>query len=129
VGSRLRLLFVDDEEELVSAVIERLQLRGIDGVGVTSGEEALRRLADGPFDIVVLDVKMPGLGGLEVLRRMKHHHPGVKVILLTGHGSVKDTELGLALGAVAYLQKPVDLDVLLDTVRSAVEEGGPSERP
>jgi DNA-binding NtrC family response regulator len=126
VGSRLRLLFVDDEEELVSAVIERMELRGIDGVGVTSGEEALRRLADEPFDVVVLDVKMPGLGGLEALRRMKQRHPRVKVILMTGHGSVKDTELGFALGAAAYLQKPVDLEVLLDTVRTTMEEGGTS---
>ena len=96
---------------------------------MTSGEEALRRLAQERFDVVVLDVKMPGLGGLEALRRMKQRHPGVKVILMTGHGSVKDTELGLALGAMAYLQKPVDLDVLLDTVRAAVGEGGSGGRP
>ncbi len=123
----VRLLFVDDEEELVSAVVERLQLRGVDAVGETSGDEALRRLRYQKFDVVVLDVKMPGVGGLEVLRTLNRRDPDVKVVLMTGHGSGEDTELGLRLGAVACLQKPVDLDVLLATVQSAARgsDGGP----
>ncbi len=115
-----RLLFVDDEEELVSAVVERLELRGIDVVGVTSGGEALHRLRGGDFDVVVIDVKMPGIGGLDVLRTISHRHPGVKVILMTGHGSSEDVAAGLRLGAVAFLQKPVDLEDLLTTVERAV---------
>lgn len=116
----LRVLFVDDEEELVSAVIERLELRGIEATGCLSGHEALERLATERFDVVVLDVKMPGLGGLDVVRRINEKHPGLRVILLTGHSSVEDAEVGLQLGAIAYLQKPVDLDALLATVRAAV---------
>ena len=120
----LRLLFVDDEEELVSAVIERLEIRGIHGVGVTSGEEALRRLAEEPFDVVLLDVKMPGLSGIDVLRAIRRSHPATKVILMTGHGSAEDAEVGLRLGAAACLQKPVELDAMLEAARAAVSGGG-----
>ena len=78
----LRLLFVDDEEELVSTVVERLELRGVDAVGVTSGDEALRRLQDEAFQVVVIDVKMPGIGGLEVLRTINRRNPEIKVVLM-----------------------------------------------
>jgi DNA-binding NtrC family response regulator len=117
----LRLLFVDDEEELVSTVVERLELRGVDAVGVTSGDEALRRLQDEAFQVVVIDVKMPGIGGLEVLRTINRRNPEIKVVLMTGHGSAEDSEIGRRLGAVAYLQKPVDLEDLLATVEQAMD--------
>lgn len=117
----LKLLFVDDEEELVSAVVERLELRGIDAVGVTSGDEALHHLREAAFDVVVIDVRMPGIGGLEVLRTINRRHPGVKVILMTGHGSSEDSEIGRRLGAIAYLQKPVDLEDLLATIEQSVQ--------
>jgi DNA-binding NtrC family response regulator len=123
----LRLMFVDDEDELVSALVERLELRGIDAVGVTSGDEALQHLRNEHFDVVIIDVKMPGIGGIEVLRTVSRRYPDVKVILMTGHGSAEDSEIGRRLGAVAYLQKPVDLDDLLATIEQAVsprEEGG-----
>jgi DNA-binding NtrC family response regulator len=116
----LKLLFVDDEDELVSTVVERLELRGIDAVGVTSGDEALQTLREAAFDVVVIDVKMPGIGGLDVLRTISRLYPECKVILMTGHGSAKDSEIGRRLGAVAYLQKPVDLEDLLTTVEQAV---------
>lgn len=114
-----KLLFVDDEDELISALVERLELRGIDATGVTSGDEALERLREEHFDVVVIDVKMPGIGGLEVLRTISRRYPDIKVILMTGHGSTEDSEIGRRLGAVAYLQKPVDLEDLLATVRQA----------
>ena len=122
----LRLLFVDDEEELVSAVVERLELRAINAVGATSGDEALQRLREDDFDVLIIDVKMPGIDGLDVLRTVGRRHPGVKVVLMTGHGSSRDSETGRRLGAVAYLQKPVDLDELLATVETAMggDEGG-----
>ena len=116
-----RLLFVDDEEELVTTVVERLELRGIESVGVTSGNEALDLLRDGSFGVVIMDVKMPGIGGLEVLRTVTQRHPEVKVVLMTGHGSTEDREIGRRLGAVAYLQKPIDLEDLLVTIRRAVK--------
>jgi DNA-binding NtrC family response regulator len=124
----LRLLFVDDEEELVSAVVERLELRGIDAVGVTSGDEALHRLREERFDVVVIDVRMPGIGGIDVLRTVNRRHPEVKVILMTGHGSAEDSEIGRRLGAIAYLQKPVDLEDLLTTIDRATRSPKGDER-
>jgi len=121
--SQPKLLFVDDEEELVSAVVERLEIRGIEGVGVTSGDEALRLLQREHFDVVLLDVKMPGVNGLDVLRTITRAYPDTKVILMTGHGSAEDIELGLRLGAAACLQKPVDLETLLEAAWSAASGG------
>jgi len=115
----LRVLIVDDEAELVSALTERLALRGFDAAGVTTGAEALAFLESKPCDVVLLDVKMPGLGGLEVIRRIKHEWPTLEVILLTGHGSVRSVEEGMALGAFDYLMKPVKIDSLVRILTAA----------
>jgi DNA-binding NtrC family response regulator len=115
----LRILIVDDEEELVSALVERLNLRGFQAIGVTTGIEALEYLEDGDCDVVLLDVKMPGLGGLEVIRRIKDMRPRLQVVLLTGHGSVKSVEDGMALGAFDYLMKPVKIDSLVRILAAA----------
>ncbi len=109
----VRILIVDDEDELVSALVERLNLRGFQAEGVTTGAEALARLADTPFDVVLLDVKMPELGGLEVIKRIKEGRPNLEVILLTGHSSAQDAEKGKMLGAFDYLMKPVKIDDLI----------------
>lgn len=117
----LRVLIVDDEHELVSALVERLNLRGFQAKGVTTGAEALACLAQEPCDVVVLDVKMPGLDGLEVIKRIKQEQPQVEVILLTGHSSAQDAERGTMLGAFDYLMKPVKID---DLVRILLTAGG-----
>jgi DNA-binding NtrC family response regulator len=118
----LRVLIVDDEEELVSALEERLSLRGFLAKGVTTGEEALVHLETEACDIVLLDVKMPGLGGLEVIRRIKTDHPKVEVVLLTGHGSQNSVEEGMELGAFDYLMKPVKISTLLQVLVAAGEK-------
>ena len=115
----LRVLIVDDEEELVSALVERLKLRGFAAHGVTDGSAALEFLEEEACDVVLLDVKMPGLGGLEVIRRIKTGDPHLEVILLTGHGSVKSVEDGMALGAFDYLMKPVKIDNLVRILAAA----------
>lgn len=115
----LRVLIVDDEEELVSALAERLSLRGFVAEGVTNGAEALEFLETRDCDVVLLDVKMPGIGGLEVIRRIKDQRPELEVILLTGHGSVKSIEEGMALGAFDYLMKPVKIDNLVRILMAA----------
>jgi DNA-binding NtrC family response regulator len=120
---RLRVLFVDDEEALVSAVVERLELRDIEACGAINGAEALQMLDAQEFSVVVLDVRMPGLGGLDTLRRIKHVYPNLEVVMLSGHGSTEDVEEGLRLGAFAYLQKPVDIEELVDLIRTATEHG------
>jgi two-component system OmpR family response regulator len=116
---KLRVLFVDDEEELVSAVVERLQLRGMEAQGANCGDEALTLVEQHTFDVAVLDVRMQGLGGLEVLRRLKQVTPRPAVVLLSGHGSTDDVEEGLRLGAFEYLQKPVDIEHLVETIHAA----------
>ena len=115
----LRILIVDDEEELVSALKERLNLRGFQAQGVTTGTAALEFLESEECDVVLLDVKMPGLGGLEVIRRIKDMRPRLQVVLLTGHGSVKSVEDGMALGAFDYLMKPVKIDSLVSVLTAA----------
>ncbi|HUB77497.1 MAG TPA: response regulator [Bryobacteraceae bacterium] len=115
----LRVLFVDDEEDLVSTVVERLELRGIEATGAVSGEQALTLVERQPFDVVLLDVRMPGLGGLEVIQRIKRTHPDLEVILLSGHGAREDVETGRRFGAFEYLQKPVDLEDVIATLHRA----------
>ena len=120
--SGLRVLIVDDEEELVSAIRERLELRGFRASGVVSGAAALDYLAENSCDVVLLDVKMPGLGGLEVLQRIRQEHPQVAVLMLTGHGSKRDADEGMQLGAYDYLVKPVRIGVLSQMLQDAVED-------
>lgn len=118
----MRVLIVDDEAELVNALVERLDLRGIEAVGVTNGHEALERAYDESFDVMLLDVKMPGLGGLEVIKKVKEKWPKLEVILLTGHGSTRDAEEGLRAGAFKYIMKPVNIEDLVDLLRAASGE-------
>ncbi len=117
----LRMLLVDDEVEFLEPMAERLRRRRITCSTAQSGTEALEALAREPFDCAVVDVKMPGMNGLDLLRRVRREFPAVAVILLTGHASVELGVQGLELGAFDYLMKPVDLDELLDTVRRSAQ--------
>ena len=123
----LRVLVVDDEEELVSAISERLTLRGFRTEGVTSGAAALEYLANHPCDVVLLDVKMPGVSGLDVLRTIRTEHSGTAVIMLTGHGSKRDAEEGMRLGAYDYLVKPVRIGVLCQYLQDAASSTAEQE--
>ncbi len=118
----LRVLVVDDEEEFVNALVERLNIRGVDAQGVTTGEEALDRIEQCSFDVVLLDVKMPKLGGVEVLMQIKARLPELPVVLLTGHGSARNVEMGELLGAFDCLMKPIDIEDLLRVLRQAATE-------
>jgi DNA-binding response OmpR family regulator len=117
-----RVLLVDDEEEFVRALAERLELRGFTVDVALNGERGLEIVRDAPPDVMVLDLRMPGIDGLEVLRRVKRTAPVVQVIMLTGHGSEKDRETALELGAFEHLQKPVDIGSLVETLRKAYKE-------
>ena len=117
----LRALIVDDEEEFVHALSERLRLRGIDASGATTGQEALDLVRKASFDVVLLDVRMPGLGGLKIIEGIKAAFPNLPVVLLTGHGSTQDAEKGMHLGAYDYLMKPVDIDDLVRILAAAAE--------
>ena len=115
-----RVLLVDDEVELVTTLEERLQLRGIDAEALTSGAEAVRRLEEREFDVVVVDVKMPGMDGLELLRRIKTIRPEAQVILLTGRGSEKESQAGIQEGAFDYLIKPINIEDLVEKMKQAI---------
>lgn len=114
-----RFLLVDDEKEFVQTLSDRLQTRDLDSAIAYDGEEALTYIEKDEPDVMVLDLKMPGVNGMDVLRKVKKERPHVEVIILTGHGSEKDKSLAMELGAFAYLEKPVDIDVLTKTMKDA----------
>lgn len=119
--SALRVLLADDEEELVSTLAERLELRGYEVTYVLNGLDAVQRLQEQVFDVIILDVMMPGKNGLEVLMDAGRMRPGTPVILLTGRGDEKDSEAGLKHGAFDYIMKPVNIDRLIDIMKKAME--------
>ena len=114
-----KVLLVDDEREYVHTLSERLQMRDVGSTVVYDGEQALSFVEEEEPDVMVLDLKMPGIDGVEVLRRIKQEHRNIEVIVLTGHGSKKDEETCMKLGAFAYLQKPVDIDRLSQVMQEA----------
>jgi CheY-like chemotaxis protein len=117
-----RVLLVDDEREFVQTLSERLTLRDVGSAVAYDGESALCLIDEDEPDVMILDLKMPGIDGIEVLKRVKATRPHIEVIILTGHGSEADRETCMNLGAFAYLQKPVDIDLLSRTLKAAQEK-------
>jgi len=117
-----RVLLVDDETEFVQAMAERLKMRDLDANTVYDGEQALSFVGGQEPDVMVLDLKMPGIDGMEVLRQVKKSYPKLQVIILTGHGTEKDEEEARRLGAFDYLEKPVSLDVLIKKMKQAFKQ-------
>lgn len=117
--SKMRLLLVDDEERFLATTRILLEKRGVETLTAVNGSDALAVLDEKPVDVVILDVKMPGMDGVEVLRRIKQKHPLVEVIMLTGHGSVESAVEGLKLGAFDYVMKPMDIPDLLAKAEEA----------
>ena len=115
----MKVLLVDDEKEFVSALAERLSFRGVDADWTVSGEEALKMAKDGGYDLAVLDVKMPGLGGIELRKRLHEMHPGMRFIFLTGHGSQEDFKVGSG-EASFYLAKPLKIEDLMEKIKETL---------
>lgn len=113
------VLLVDDEEDFLRTIVKRLVKRGLRAQGASRGEQALAMLAEEPRDVVVLDVKMPGMDGLEVLKHIKIQWPTTEVIMLTGHASIDAAMEGMGRGAFDYLMKPADLEDLLCKLEDA----------
>lgn len=122
----LRILFVDDETTFTATLLERLELRGIQAEAAPDGHSGISMMdasarSQTPFQVIVLDVLMPGMDGLETLRHLRQRHPDIPVVVLTGHGSTRDGMRAMQLGAVDYLVKPVDIDELVRVIRNAAE--------
>ena len=114
-----KVLFVDDEREFVQTVSQRLISRDVGTYGVYDGQQALDLIVEDRPEVMVLDLKMPGLHGIEVLRQTKEIAPEIEVIILTGHGTTKDMEECMKLGAFAYMNKPVNIEELSATIKAA----------
>jgi DNA-binding NtrC family response regulator len=115
----IKVLLVDDEEEFVKILVERIEMMNI-GPGVAfNGEQALKLVEDEIPDVMVLDIKMPGIDGLEVLRRVKKAYPDIQVIMLTGYGEDKDEREARRLGAFEFLYKPVNIEIVVNTIKRA----------
>lgn len=117
----IRLLLIDDEEDFRTTLAGRLKRRNIDVADVGSGQEAVELTREKPFDVVIVDVKMPGMDGIETLRQIKEIDPFIEVILLTGHASIEAGIEGMKLGAYDYVIKPCNVNELLIKVEDAYQ--------
>jgi len=119
-GPEIKILLIDDEESFVSALQKRLTSRKQNVVTAHDGEQGLKKLsAEGDVDVVLLDVKMPGMDGIATLKEIKRNYPLVEVIMLTGHATVESAIDGMRFGAYDYLMKPCDLEELMSKMKEA----------
>ena len=120
MNDSIKVLLVDDEEEFVTTLAERLEMRGFDPGIAISGDQALSMVQDKAFDLIVLDLMMPGIGGLEVMKQIKSANPDMPIILLTGQGSTKEGMEGMNQGAFDFLMKPLDIEELISQIHEAL---------
>lgn len=119
---KTRLLLVDDEKQFVELLAERLALRGYHVQTSLSGEEAIEKIEHYNYDVIILDVAMPGMDGVETLREIKKRKPIIEVIMLTGHATVETAVEGMKLGALDYVMKPCDMEDLVTKIDTAREK-------
>ncbi len=118
---QIKLLIVDDEVKFLNSIAQRLEMRGFDVTKASNGQEAVAAAESGKFDLALLDLKMPGMDGTEVLEVLKKEHKYLEVIILTGHGSMDSAVECTKLGAFSYLPKPYELEKLLETLKQAYQ--------
>lgn len=117
----IKILLVDDEKQFVDTLAERLAMRGFTARVAYDGPQALKAVEE-PTDVIVLDLRMPGMDGFEVLRNVKKSNPQVQVIILTGHGGDAEEQTAYRMGAYNFLKKPMDIDELLGSIRMAYRD-------
>ncbi len=115
----IKILLVDDEEDFIRTLSERLDLRDLGSKTALNGEQALGYVGEKEPDVMVLDLKMPGIDGMEVLRRVRKIYPNIQVIIQTGHGNDLDEAEARRLGVFDYLKKPVDIEILVERIKTA----------
>jgi DNA-binding NtrC family response regulator len=116
---KANVLVVDDEQKFLDVFSQRLQGRGLKVDTATSGEDAIKHAKAKDFDAIVLDLSMPGMGGIEALKEMKHENPDLQIIILTGHGTLQAGVEAMKVGAMDFLEKPVDMNKLLEKIGEA----------
>ncbi len=121
MDDKIRLLIVDDEVAFLNSIAQRLELRGFDVAMATNGNAALEATDKEKFDLALIDLKMPGMDGKELLERLKAGHKFLEVIILTGHGSLESAVECTKLGAYGYLPKPYELDQLIELLKEAYQ--------
>lgn len=119
MNKNIKMLIVDDEVRFLQTLTQRLTLRGFDVVAATNGAEALELARQQEFDLALVDLKMPGMSGEDVLVRLKKAHPYLEVIILTGHGSIDSAVNCTRAGSYTYLQKPCETEDLLEVLKEA----------
>jgi DNA-binding NtrC family response regulator len=124
---KIRVLLVDDQEQYVQLMTERLTMRDYDVTSSSSGEEALEKVKGYNFDVVILDMLMPGIDGIETLREIKRMKPLTEVIVLTGHAAVDTAIEGMKLGAFDYLEKPCETEDLASKIDKAYQRKAEQE--
>ncbi|MFZ5759286.1 MAG: response regulator [Thermodesulfobacteriota bacterium] len=117
----IRILLVDDEEDFVTTISELLQLRNLASQTAFSGEQAIGYVGEKEPDVMVLDLKMPGIDGMEVLRQVRRLYPHIQVIIQTGHGSNEEETEARKIGVFDYFKKPVDIDLLVTRIKEAAQ--------
>jgi DNA-binding NtrC family response regulator len=117
-----RVLLIDDEVEFTKTLSERMESRGLKVDSANSGEEALRKINEVSYDAIFLDLAMPGMDGIETLKRMLEKNPDLQVILLTGHGTIDKSVEAVKLGAKDFLEKPADINKLMEKIKEASTE-------
>jgi DNA-binding NtrC family response regulator len=119
----IKVLVVDDEIDFLETIVKRLNRKGIDTVGVASGEAAVEKIGETSFDVILLDIKMSGgMDGIDTLQEIKRLRPLAEVILLTGHGTVESSVEGMKLGAFDYVLKPARFEDLCEKITKAYQE-------
>ena len=121
MSGKIKILIVDDEERFLQALAKRLQLRDFDVAAFSNGQAAVAAARKEEFELVILDLKMPGMTGEQVLEILKKEHPLTEVVILTGHGSIPSAVQCTISGSYNYLQKPCETEELLDVLRSAYQ--------
>jgi len=119
--NKIQLLIVDDEVDFLDTIAQRMEMRGFDVTKAYNGNEALQAVKEKKYDIALLDLKMPGLDGFEVLKVLKTEHKYIEVIILTAHGSIESAFDTSKLGAFGFITKPYDFDELIKTIKEAYE--------
>ena len=119
---KINLLIVDDEEQFLESISKSLELRDFNVIAVNRGEKAIEAAKNNPIDIALVDLKMPGMSGEETLKLLKQEHKWMEVVILTGHGAVDSAVECTKSGAYSYLQKPCELNQLLEALQDAYKK-------